>query len=138
MATTSSPAKESSQEDANITHLDPNVLSDDEEDQIFSQLINRYNDDSMFSTSLLDNSSFENTSSYQSNIDDDTIYTQSRDNNNMAETENTDSTITQNLRTYLEKECFPETEWTSELLFNASMDRANFQIMNVTKYVGNS
>ena len=93
MATTSSPAKESSQEDANITHLDPNVLSDDEEDQIFSQLINRYNDDSMFSTSLLDNSSFENTSSYQSNIDDDTIYTQSRDNNNMAETENTDSTI---------------------------------------------
>ena len=70
MATTPSPSKESSKEDANITALDSNALSDDEEDLTFSQLINRYNDDSMFSTSLLDNSSFENSSSYQSNIDD--------------------------------------------------------------------
>ena len=80
MTTTSSPAKETSQEDANITAIDPNVLSDVEEDLTFFQFINRYSDDSMFSTSLLDNSSFENTPSYQSTVDDDTIYTQSRNN----------------------------------------------------------
>ena len=38
----------------------------------------------------------------------------------------------------MEKECFPETEWTGELLFNAFTDKVNYQIMDVTKYVGNS
>ena len=59
MATTPSLNTESSKEDANITALESSALSDDEEDFTFSQLISRYNDDSMFSTSFLDNSSIE-------------------------------------------------------------------------------
>ena len=38
----------------------------------------------------------------------------------------------------MEKEYSPETEWTSELLFNASTDKKGYQIMDVTKYVGDS
>ena len=56
----------------------------------------------------------------------------------MAIPDTTDSKIIQNLRTYLEKECFPETEWASELLFNASTNKVNCQVMDTTKYVGNS
>ena len=74
MTMTLSIAKESSQEDAIITAVDTNILSDIEEDLAFFQLINRYNDDSMFNASLMEDSSFENTLSYQSTIGDDTIY----------------------------------------------------------------
>ena len=135
MATTSSSTNESSQEDTHVTLQVSDVLSDEEEDLTFSQLISRYNDASMFTSSMLDDSSFENTSSYHSNINDDQIYTQDRDDINMTVDGNTETKITQNLRSYLEKECFPETEWSSELLFNASTDRTNFQLMDITKYV---
>ena len=42
------------------------------------------------------------------------------------------------MRTYLEKEYFPQTDWSSELLFNASTDRTHYQLMDITKYVGNA
>ena len=138
MATTPSSTNEFSQEDTHVTLQVSDILSDEEEDLTFSQLISRYNDASMFTSSMLDDSSFEDTSSYHSNINDDHIYTQGRDDINMAGDGNTETKITQNLRTYLEKECFPETEWSSELLFNASTDRTNFQLIDITKYVGNS
>ena len=138
MATLSSSSKETSQEETHVTLQDTDVLSDDEEDLTFSQLINRYNEDSMFSNSPLDDSTFENLSSFQSNIDDESIYTEPRDDNTVVATENNDSKRTQDLRTYLEKECFPQTDWSSELLFNASTDRTNYQLMDITKYVGNA
>ena len=138
MATTPSLSKDSSKGDASVIPLDSNTLSDDEEDLTFSQLITRYNDDSMFSTSFPDDSSFDNNSIYQSNLEDDTNYTQNRDDNNVAITDSNEPMIVQNLRTYLEKECFPKTEWSSRLLFNASTDKVNYQVMDITKYVGNS
>ena len=113
-------------------------LLDPRQDLTFSQLITRYNDDSMFSASFPDNSSFDNSSIYQSNFEDDTNYTQNRDDNNVAITESTEPMIIQNLRTYLEKECFSKTEWSSGLLFNASTNKVNYQVMDITKYVGNS
>ena len=84
MTTTSSAPRESSQNDTNITGPDLDVLSDIEEDLTFSQLINRCNDDSMFSTSLLDDSNFEDTPSYQSTIEDDTTCTHSLENNHVT------------------------------------------------------
>ena len=45
---------------------------------------------------------------------------------------------TDNLRIYLEKEFFSVTEWSNDLLFNASTDKVNNEIMDITKYVGNS
>ena len=89
MTTTSSLGKGSSQEAVNVSPLESNVTSDIEEDLTFSQLINRYNDDSMFSTSLLDDSSCKITQSYQAPTDDDNIFTHSIDDNDMGLTENT-------------------------------------------------
>ena len=87
-----------SQNDANMIGVtDTSVLSDIEEDLTFSQLIDRYNYDSMFSTSLLDNSSMEYTRSYETTINNDTIYTQFREDNDILfNTQNTKSKITQN------------------------------------------
>ena len=102
-----------SQNDANMIGVtDTSVLSNVEEDLIFSQLADRYNDDSMFNTSLLDNSSMECTTSYQTTINNDTIYTQSREENNiLSNTQYTETKIIQNWQIYLEKEYFPETGW---------------------------
>ena len=81
----------------------------------------------MLSTSLIDNRSFEDTPNYQSTIEDDTTCTHSLEDNHVTLTENPDTKMTENLRLYLEKVCFPETEWTSELLSNASTDRETYQ-----------
>ena len=138
MTMTSSASREFHQNDTSTTGAEPNDLSDIEEDLTFSQLINRYNNDSMFSTSLNDDSSFEDSPNYQSTVEDDSTCTNSLDDNHVGSTDNNDTRITQNLRLYLEKECFPETEWTSQLLFNASTDKVTYQLMDVTKFVGDS
>ena len=41
--------------------------------------------------------------------------------------DNTGSRNTENLRIYLEKECFTETEWSNELFFKASIDEVTHQ-----------
>jgi len=47
-------------------------------------------------------------------------------------------TDTDNLRKYLQKQCFEGCKWTHPLLFEASQDKQNFVQMDITKFVGNS
>ena len=121
----------------NINILDN--LSDIEEDLTFSQLINKYNEDSMFNSPMLGDSNNQDTHSLKSTSDDETDYTPiGLDNNTSEVNTNTDPKNTQNLRCYLEKECFPDTEWSNDLIFNASTDKVTYQDMDITKYVGDS
>ena len=41
--------------------------------------------------------------------------------------DNTGPRNTENLRIYMEKECFAETEWSNELFFNSSIDKVSQQ-----------
>ena len=117
----------------------PDVLSDIEEDMTFSQIINKYNEDLMFNSSMLDDNTNADTHSLKSISDDDTDSTQTRpDTSSSLLNSNTDPKNTQNLRCYLEKECFPETEWSNDLIFTASTDKITYQDMDITKYVGES
>ena len=94
----------------------------------------------MLNTSLLDGSSMESVPTCLStNNDDAELSTHPpRTNYTLSITENIDSRITQDSRTYLEKECFPQTEWSNKLFVNASTDKMNYQNMDITKYVGDS
>ena len=38
----------------------------------------------------------------------------------------------------MEKECFPEIEWSDELVFNTSTNKITYQNMDITKYVRES
>ena len=127
--------KDNDNDDINV----PDILSDIEEDLTFSQIIDKYHEDSIFSSSLLGDSSNADTHSLKSASEDDTGSTHtSTDSNISVITNNPDPKNTQNLRCYLEKECFPETEWSNELIFNASTDKKTYQDMDITKYVGDS
>ena len=118
----------------NINILDN--LSDIEEDPTFSQLINNYNEDSTFNSPMFGDSNNQDTHSLKSTSDDETDYTPiGLDNNTSEVNTNTDPKNTQNLRCYLEKESFPDTEWSNDLIFNASTDKITYQDMDITKYV---
>ena len=47
-------------------------------------------------------------------------------------------TDTDNLRKYLQEQCFEGCKWTHPLLFEASQDKENFVQMDIMKFVGNS
>ena len=130
----SSPTTSSQDDDNEFTVIDANG---NEESLTFSQLIENYHDDSMFNES--DSSSVESTLNQSYNNDDATIIhdseSQSEDTSIDA---NSESRITQNLRNYLEKECFMETEWSNELFFNTLADKKIFTKMDITRYVGDS
>ena len=137
MASLGSSIENKDNDHENINLNIPDVLSDIEEDMTFYQIINKYNEDSMFNSSMLDYTTNADTHSSQSTSDDDTDSTQSRpDTNSSLLNNNTDSKNTENLRCYLEKECFPETEWSNDLIFKASTDKITYQDMDITKYVG--
>ena len=79
------------------------------------------------------------THSLRSASEDDTGSTHTIPDSNISViTNNPDPRNTQNLRCYLEKEYFPETEWSNNLIFNASTDKITYQDMDITKYVGGS
>ena len=42
----------------------------------------------------------------------------------------------QNLRSYLQNQCYDGCKWTSKLMFQGSMDKNTFQEMNVLQYIG--
>ncbi len=97
----------------------------------------------MFNNSLLDDSSMESAMTVLSSQAEDTIPTNPLMEDTTFITSNQISITkasrnTENLRTYLEKESFTETEWSNELLFNISADKVNYKIMDITKYVGDS
>ena len=81
----------------------PDILSDIEEDLTFSQIINKYNDDSMFNSSMFGDNTNPDTHSLKSASEDDTGFTHTTPDNNISvTTNNTDPKNTQNLRCYLE------------------------------------
>ena len=119
----SSQTTNSQVDDKNFTVIDSN---DNEDSLTFSQLIENYHGDSMFNESALDCSSIESAINQSYNNDDDAIITgpQSQpEDTTLPVDENSDHRLTQNLRNYIEKECFMETEWSNELFFNASTDK---------------
>ena len=142
MASLGELIEEQGNEDENVDndHINiPDILSDIEEDMTFSQIINKYNDDSMFNSSIFNDSINPDTQSLKSSNDDETDCTPTRLENDISEvTNNMDPKNTQNLRCFLEKECFPETQWSNDLIFNASTDKVTYQDMDITQYVGQS
>ena len=132
----SSPTTSSQDDDNEFTVIDSNG---NVESLTFSQLIENYHDDSMFNESDADCSSVESVTIQSHNNDDATIVDESQSQfEDITIDENSDSRSTQNLRNYLEKECFMETEWSNELFFNASTDKKIFTQMDITRYVGDS
>ena len=132
----SSPTTSSQGDDNEFTVIDSNG---NVESLTFSQLIENYHDDSMFNESDADCSSVESVTIQSHNNDDATIVDESQSQfEDITIDENSDSRSTQNLRNYLEKECFMETEWSNELFFNASTDKKIFTQMDITRYVGDS
>ena len=135
----SSPTTTSQVDDNDFTVIDSNG---NEERLTFSQLIENYHDDSMFNDSASDCNSVESVTIQSHNNDDVTIVegpqSQSEDSTLEVDEYKNDSRLTQNLRNYLEKECFTESAWSNELFFNGSTDKKNFTKMDITRYVGDS
>ncbi len=121
--------------------LDTSIPSDVEENLTISQLIQKYNDESMYNDLVLgDTESAESSVSSETedavHIDDiieESTYETIHPQNLVTDNYNTDS-----LRIYLEKECFSVIKWSNDLLFKASTDKENYEIMDITKYVGDS
>ena len=93
----------------------------------------------MFNSSMFGDNTSPDTNSLKPTSEDDTGSTHTTPGSNISvTTNNPDPRNTQNLRCYLEKECFPETEWSNDLIFNASTDKITYKDMDITKYVGES
>ena len=106
--------KKVSLEETNISIVDINKFSDIQENLTFSQSVDKNNENSMINTSLLDDRSMEpvpiglSKSGKNKNITHPTT-----DVIALPTPENTDPRNTESLRIYLEKECFPDSEWSN-------------------------
>ena len=95
----------------------------------------------MFNESALDCSSIESAINQSYNNDDGANITglQSQpEDTTLPVDENNDRRLTQNLRNYLEKECYMETEWSNGFFFNASTDKQTYSKIDMTRYVDDS
>ena len=49
-----------------------------------------------------------------------------------------DETDLDNLRRYIQKQCFEGSKWCHPLMFKGSLDRQNYNVIDITQFVGNS
>ena len=103
-------------EESNISITVKGILTSIEEILTFTQLIDKYNEDSMFNTLLLDDSSMVSAPTCLSTNNDDAMLTHPPTANyTLSITENIDSRITQNSRTYLER-VFPRNRMVQQIV----------------------
>ena len=60
---------------------------------------------------------------------------------NPADTEtpvDIDETGLDNLRRYIQKQCFEGSKWSHPLMFKGSLDRQKYNVIDITQFVGNS
>ena len=108
--------------------------SDLDENKTFEELISEYNEVGTLTPNQLNTSNICNTNneSSETKLDEDYALL-NPDNISIADS---DVKNTEMLRSFLDKECYGNQKWLYKIIFPGSIDKKNYENLDITKYVG--